>query len=185
MAGQDQGAFTRTPLGDGALLLHLRPARPPLAFLASVALLGGLFGLPALAVLIDPARHDALSLGAALGALLVLGLAALAWRRARRGRGRREIRLDAAGILLPEGRLAWTALRGLRVEAPPPAATLPGPHGLGAGIAAQQRASEARLWLDRRDASEPALVAGGLGLPVAEALREAILDYRDRLPGPM
>jgi hypothetical protein len=177
------GGFSRQRQQDGSVLFAVRPARPALAFLAAVLLLAGLFGLPALAVLVDPGRHDTVSLAAAGCALLIIGLAVLAWRHARRGRAPREIRLDARGLSLAGALVPWESVRSLRVERPGLGryAGLGGIHGLGAAVAAQQQAAEARLVLDCRDRTEPLLVAAGLGAEIAEALREALQEEKARL----
>ncbi|HWL84025.1 MAG TPA: hypothetical protein VNR89_23965 [Roseomonas sp.] len=179
MAQQDPGGFTQQEKGGGAVLFTVRPARASPAFLAATVLLGALFGLPALAVLLDPRRHDAVSLAAASCALLILLGAAMAFRRARRGRGERRIRVGPTGITLPEQHVPWSAFRELRVEQPA-TERLPalGIYGLAANVAAQQRAAEARLLLDGTESTEPLLVAGGLGTAVAERLRTAILRLR-------
>lgn len=179
MAHQDPGGFTRVALPDGTALFTVRPARPAAAFLAAAALLGGLFGLPALAVLISPRRNDPLSLAAALCALAVLGVAVAAFRRARQDRAPRAIRADAEGLALPEQRLAWNEILALRVEQPDaPRHAAAGIHGLAAAVAAQQRAAEARVVLDHAAGGPPLLVAGGLGAPVADALRDALWGMR-------
>jgi len=179
VARQDPGGFTRVALEDGAVLFTVRPARPAAAFLAATGLLGGLFGLPALAVLIGPRRNDPLSLAAALCALAVLGVAVVAFRRARRGRAPRAIRADPEGLALPEQRLAWNEVLALRVEHPEaPRNAGGGIHGLAAAVAAQQRAAEARVVLDHAAGGPPLLVAGGLGAPVANALRDALWAMR-------
>ncbi|MXP65607.1 hypothetical protein E0493_19855 [Roseomonas sp. M0104] len=179
MAQQDLGGFTQQEKGGGVALITVRPARASLAFLAATGLLGALFGLPALAVLLDPRRHDAISLAAALCALLILTGAVIAFRRARRGRGERRIRLAPEGITLPERHVPWSVVRELRAEQPA-AARQPatGVYGLAANVAAQQRAAEARLLLDTVESTEPLLVAEGLGIAVAERLRDAILRRR-------
>ncbi|MDJ0390336.1 hypothetical protein QMO56_19675 [Roseomonas sp. E05] len=179
MAQQDQGGFAQQEKGGGVVLFVVRPARASSAFLAATVLLGALFGLPALAVLLNPRRHDVISLAAAFCALLVLAGAALAFRRARRGRGERRIRVEPGGITLPERHVPWPAVRDLRVEQPA-AERQPaiGIYGLAANVAAQQRAAEARLLIDCAESAEPLLVAGGVGAAVAERLREAILRLR-------
>lgn len=159
-----------------AILFDIRPARPAFAFLAAVVLLGGIFLLPALAVLLDPRRHDAVSLTAAACALAILGLALLAWRRARRHRQPRCLCIDGRGIGLEGETIPWPACGALRIARPDPGryAALQGIHGLGAAIAARQQAAENRLLLERRDRSEATLLAGGLSEATATALHSAI-----------
>ncbi|MCQ4161691.1 hypothetical protein NON00_17390 [Roseomonas sp. GC11] len=177
----DQGHFTRSAVPEG-VAFTIRPARPSRGFQAAALLLVGLFGLPVLAVLIDPRRHDVVSLGAALAGLAVTVLALLALRRSRQGRAPRRLLADAAGLALPEGeRLPWSAVRALRLEQPEPgrhAATAPGMHALAARIAARQHAAETRLWADLAPPDPPRLLAAGLGPEVAEALRAALLAER-------
>lgn len=178
MAQQDPGGFTQQEKAGGAVLFVVRPARASLAFLAATVLLGGLFGLPALAVLLNPQRYDAISLAAAFCALLILAGAVLAFRRARRGRAPRRIEVDATGIVLPERRVLWPAVRELRVEQPATERQAAvGIYGLAANVAAQQRAAEARLLLDSLEGS-PLLVASGLDVAVAEQLRAAMLRLK-------
>ena len=175
MPRTESSRFTIRTEGD-ATLIEIRPARPELAFLAAAVLLGGLFGLPGLAVLLNPARHDPLSLAAAGFALLVLLLAGWALWRALRGRSPHSLRLDASGLWLAGDCLPWSALGQRHVwlpEAARPAPT-PGIHGLAAAIAARQRAAEARLLQDRRDGAPPLLLASGLEAGTAEQLRAAL-----------
>jgi hypothetical protein len=162
---------------DGeATLVEIRPARPEPAFLAAAVLLGGLFGLPALAVLLNPARHDPLSLGAAGCAVLILALAGWALRRALRGRRPSSLRLDAVGLCLAGERLPWNSLAERQVSLPENGRAMasPGIHGLAAAIAARQRAAEARLLQHRRDGAPPLLLAGGLDAETAGQLRAAL-----------
>lgn len=177
---QDQGRFTRQAEEHG-VRITVHPARPATAFLAAAWLLGLLFGLPALAVLLDPTRHEPVALGAALAGLGVVAMAVLALRRARQGRGPRPLLLDATGLTLPEGHLPWTELRGLSLRQPEPgrqAAAAPGLHALAARIAARQHAAETVLLAETAGEGAPRLVAGGLGPEVAAALREALLAAR-------
>ncbi len=177
---QDQGRFTRQPVAGG-LRIIVHPARPAPAFLAAAGLLGLLFGLPAIAVLIDPGRHDPVGLASALAGFSVVAMAALAWRRARRGRGPRPLLLDAAGLTLPERHLPWAELRALTLRQPGPglqAATTAGLHVLAARIAARQHAAETALLAETTGEGAPLLVAGGLGPAVAAALRDAVLAAR-------
>jgi hypothetical protein len=175
MPRTESSRFTIRNEGD-ATLIEIRPARPEPAFLAAAALLGGLFGLPALAVLLNPARHDALSLAAAGCALLILALAGGALRRALRGRRRHCLRLDATGLCLAADCLPWSALGERHVVLPEAGrqAPAPGIHGLAAAIAARQHAAEARLLQDRRDGGPPLLLAAGLEAGTAERLRAAL-----------
>jgi hypothetical protein len=176
----DQGRFTRQAL-PGAVLITVHPARPAAAFLAAAWLLGLLFGLPALAVLVDPGRHDPASLAAAAAGLAVVAVAGLALRRARRGREPRVLRLDAAGLTLPERHLAWEALRGIALREPAAgrhAASASGLHALAARVAARQHAAETLVLAETAAGSAPLLIAGGLGREVAAALREALLAAR-------
>ncbi|RKJ98005.1 hypothetical protein, partial [Teichococcus wenyumeiae] len=146
MPRTESSRFTIRTEGD-ATLIEIRPARPELAFLAAAVLLGGLFGLPGLAVLLNPARHDPLSLAAAGFALLVLLLAGWALWRALRGRSPHSLRLDASGLSLAGDCLPWSTLGRRHVWLPEAARPTPTPgiHGLAAAIAARQRAAEARL----------------------------------------
>lgn len=165
---------------DDARHFLVRPARPALGFLAAAVLLGGLFGLAALSVLLNPARHDPVSLGAAMVALGVTALAGLALRHAWHGRRPALIATDAEGLRGAGWRLPWADLAGLRVERPADA-THPaagGIHALAARVAAQQRAAEARLVAQRATPSRPLLLAGGLDVETAEALRLALLAER-------
>ncbi|MBO1080551.1 hypothetical protein [Roseomonas haemaphysalidis] len=157
-----------------ATVIEIRPARPDTAFLAASVLLGGLFGLPALAVLLNPARHDALSLSAAGCAVLILLLAGWALRRALRGRRPVTLRLDPAGLAAGEQRWAWPALAARTVEAPPPVVAVGGVHGLAATIATRQRAAEARVMQHFTDGMPPVVLAGGLDAGVAERLLQAL-----------
>lgn len=167
--------FTIRTEGD-ATLIDIRPARPEPSFLAAAVLLGGLFGLPGLAVLLNPARHDPLSLAAAGFALLVLLLAGGALWRALRGRRPRSLRLDAGGLSLAGERLPWPILGERHVRLPETARPVSGPgiHGLAAAIAARQHAAEAQLLQERRDGAPPLLLAGGLEAGTAEQLRAAL-----------
>ncbi|ONG54050.1 hypothetical protein BKE38_10820 [Pseudoroseomonas deserti] len=161
--------------------ITVHPARPALSFLAAAWLLGLLFGLPALAVLIDPARHEPVGLAAALAGLAVVAVAAFALRRARQGRGPRPLLLDASGLTLPERHLPWSELRSLTLRQPEPgrqAAAAPGLHALAARIAARQHAAETALLAETAGEGTPLLVAGGLGPEVAAALRDAVLAAR-------
>ncbi|HWX51568.1 MAG TPA: hypothetical protein VNZ61_26295 [Roseomonas sp.] len=179
MAQQEQGGFTQQEKAGGRVLFIVRPARASLAFLAAAVLLGALFGLPALAVLLNPRRHDAISLAAALCALLILAGAVVAFRRARHGRSPRRIEVDATGIALPERHVPWSVVQGLRVEQPAADRQVAsGIYDLAANVAAQQRAAEARLLLDGPEGGAPLLVASGLGAAVAEQLRAAILRLK-------
>jgi hypothetical protein len=175
MRRTETSRFTTRTEGD-ATLFDIRPARPELAFLAAAFLLGGLFGLPALAVLLNPARHDALSLGAAGCALAVLALAVVALRRALRGRAPRRLRMDAKGLTVAGRWLPWSSLGARQVEMPTAggAVAAPGIHGLAAAIAARQRAAEARVVQARLDGAEPLLLAGGLDAGTAERLHAAL-----------
>lgn len=178
-APRASGAFQRRVDGEG-VLYTVHPARPPLAFRAAALLLAGLFGLPALGVLLSPSRHDGVSLLAAAGGLGIAGLAAWALLRGRRARRVQRFRLRPGGVER-EGRfLPWpagAALRVARPEAGPYARGASGIHGLAARIAAQQHAAEACLFLDGGEGG-PALLASGLDLPTAEALREALSSDR-------
>lgn len=175
MRRTESSRFTIQTEGD-ATLIEIRPARPELAFLAAAVLLGGLFGLPGLAVLLDPARHDPLSLAAAGLALPVLLLAGWALRRATRGRRPRRLRLDASGLHLAADHLPWAAMGERHVLLPDAGrpAPAPGIHGLAAAIAARQRAAEAQLLQERRDGAPPLLLASGLEAGTAERLRAAL-----------
>jgi hypothetical protein len=175
MPRTESSRFTIRTEGD-ATLIEIRPARPELAFLAAAVLLGGLFGLPGLAVLLNPARHDPLSLAAAGFALLVLLLAGWALWRALRGRRPRSLRLDASGLCLAGDCLPWSILGNRHVRLPEAArpAPAPGIHGLAAAIAARQRAAEAQLLQERHDGAPPLLLAGGLEAGTAEKLRAAL-----------
>lgn len=177
------GGFLRRPQADGVLFL-LQPARPPLAFQAAALLLAGLFGLPALAVALNPARHDGVSLAAAVAGVAVAALALRALLRARRNRHPRQVWLRPEGIETAEALLPWRPLAALRVvqpEAGPYGQQASGIHALAARIAQQQHAAEARLVLDMAD-GRPALLASGLGPEAAHALREALA--RDWPPAP-
>jgi len=173
MPRPDTSHFT-TRAEAGATTYHIRPARPDLAFLAAAVLLGGLFGLPALAVLLDPRRHDPLSLAAAGCAALILLLAAWALRRALRGRRSVLLRLDAAGLTADGRHWPWAALAGRSVEAPAPVVATGGLHELAATIATRQRAAEARLMQHFADGTPPVVLAAGLDAAVAERLRAAM-----------
>ncbi|WBV45562.1 hypothetical protein [Pseudoroseomonas cervicalis] len=175
-----EGGFLRRDTPQGVEFI-IRPAPPARGFLAAALLLALLFGLPALAVLADPRRHDVVSLGAALAGLAVAGLAAAAWRGARHGRQPRLLRADATGLTLPEAHLPWSALAGIRLEQPGPgrhAQAATGVHALAARIATQQRAAETRLWAELATPGPALLLAGGLGPGAAAALREALLALR-------
>ncbi|EFH13754.1 hypothetical protein, partial [Teichococcus cervicalis] len=63
MSGVAEGGFTRRETPQG-VEFTIHPAPPARGFLAAALLLALLFGLPALAVLADPRRHDAVSLAA-------------------------------------------------------------------------------------------------------------------------
>ncbi|MBO1076072.1 hypothetical protein [Roseomonas marmotae] len=175
MPRTESSRFTIRAEGN-ATLFEIRPAKPEPGFIAAAVLLGGLFGLPALAVLLNPGRRDPLSLTAAGCALLILALAGGALRRALRGRRAVTLRLDDAGLEVRGERPSWDALAGRRVErpetAPPAGAT--GIHGLAAAVAARQRAAEARLWQERRDGAPPLLLASGLEAATAERLCAAL-----------
>jgi hypothetical protein len=175
MPRTESSRFTIRTEGD-ATLFEVRPARPEPGFLMAAVLLGGMFGLPALAVLLSPARHDPLSLGAAGCALLVLGLAAWALRRAIGGRRPMILRLDAHGVTAAAEALPWRSLAARAVELPATGrhAATPGIHGLAAAVAARQRAAEARVVQHRRDGGAPVLLAGGLEAGTAERLRAAL-----------
>lgn len=173
--------FTLRQEGE-ATLIDITPARPDTAFLAAAVLLGGLFGLPALAILLNPARHDALSLSAAAIALAVVALAGLALRRALAGRRRRSLRLDPQGLTLEGATHPWATLGTPVVDQPKEMGATPasGIHGLAAGIAARQRASQARVLFSRRNGAPPLPVAAGLRAETAEALRHALASAAAR-----
>jgi predicted lipid-binding transport protein (Tim44 family) len=183
MRRTETSRFSLSTVGD-ATRIDIHPARPDTAFLAAAALLGGLFGLPALAVLIDPARHDALSLGAACCALLILALVVVAWRRAFRNRAPQPLLLDTAGLTVGGTHLPWSALAGRRVELPAANrhAAATGIHSIAAAIAARQQAAETRVMQDRRDGTPPLLLAGGLDAGTAERLRAALDTAAARYP---
>lgn len=187
MSPPAEGGFERRQLPEG-VEFTIHPAAPARGFLAAALLLALLFGLPALAVLADPRRHDAVSLAAALAGLAVAGLAAAAWRGARRGRRPRWLRADAAGLTLPEAHLPWPALREIRLErrgAGRHAEAASGVHALAARIAAQQRAAETRLWAETTTPGAPLLLAEGLGEGAANGLRAALLALRPEGPAAM
>jgi hypothetical protein len=175
--------FTLRQDGE-ATLIDITPARPDIAFMAAAVLLGGLFGLPALAVVLNPARHDALSLGAATFAILVVALAALALRRAISGRRRRQLRLDPTGLTADDTHIPWPNLGERRIALPDasPHNRAEGIHGLAATIAARHRAAQAQLLQARQDGTPPLLLAGGLDAETAtrldDALTQAAARYR-------
>lgn len=173
MPRPETSRFTTRTEGP-ATVIDIRPARPDLAFLAAAVLLGGLFGLPALAVLLNPARHDALSLSAAGCAVLILALAGWALRRALHGRRPMALRLDPTGLAAGEQHWPWAALGARAVEAPPPVVASGGVHGLAAAIATRQRAAEARVVQHFADGMPPVTLAGGLEAGVAERLLAAL-----------
>lgn len=187
MSPAAEGGFVRRPLPEG-VEFTVQPAAPARGFLAAALLLALLFGLPALAVLADPRRHDAVSLAAALAGLAVAGLALAAWRGARRGRRVRRLLADAAGLTLPEAHLPWSALREIRLERRGPgrhAEAAAGVHALAARIAAQQRAAETRLWAETVVPGPPLLLAEGMGEGAAAALRAALLALRPEAAPPV
>lgn len=169
------GGFVRQPQAEGVLFLS-QPARPSLAFQAAALLLAGLFGLPVLAVVLDPARHDGISLMAAAAGAAIAALAASVLLRTRQRRHPQSIRLRHDGLETAEGLLPWRPLAALRIVQPkagPYEGQATGIHALAARIARQQHAADARLVLDMAD-GRPALLASGLGLATARALREAL-----------
>ena len=175
MRPRRSGAFTLRQEGE-ATLIDITPARPDLAFMAAAVLLAGLFGLPALAIVLNPARHDALSLGAAACAAVIVALAVTALHRSLAGRGRRQLRLDSTGLMTETGLLPWPTLGERRVELPDLRQGQPasGIHALAANIAAQHRAAEAKVLQLRRDGQPPLSLASGLDAHTAAALREAL-----------
>jgi hypothetical protein len=175
----DPGAFTLSRQQD-AVVFHVQPARAAFAYLAASLLLGMLFGLPSLAVLVSPARHDPASLAAAAAGLLIAMLAGTAFLRARRARHVQQIRVDSHGLSWTGGALPWSAIRRVRLARPKPASPTGGIHGLAAGIATQQGAVSARLLLEPRDGSATLALTPALGADVAEALRTALLRHAPR-----
>lgn len=173
--------FTLRQDGD-ATVIDIIPTRPNLAFMAAAVLLGGLFGLPALGVVLNPARHDALSLAAALLALAVVAVAVLALRRARAHRRPSQLRLDASGLLAAGTLIPWPALGARQVVLPETVAHAqpPGIHGLAAGIAAGHRAGEARLLQSRQDGAPAVLLAGGLDAETATRLDTTLAEATAR-----
>ncbi|MFC7611457.1 hypothetical protein [Teichococcus aestuarii] len=149
-------------------------------------MLTGLFGLPALAVALNPARHDGVSITAAVAGLAVAALALRALQRTRRNRHPRQILLRPEGVETAEALLPWRPLAALRVvqpEAGPYGGEAAGIHALAARIAQQQHAANARLVLDMAD-GRTALLASGLGLETARALREALAQDWPPAPPP-
>lgn len=179
-----EAGIRRTDTGD-AILFEVRPARPSLSFIAAALLLGGLFGMPALAILFDRSRWDLVSLLAAALGFAVLGVAALAIRRAFTGHAVHRIRLDAGGITAGAGSCPWPMALAIRVELPEAnrhevAAGLRDGHGIGAAIAMRQRARDARVVLDRRGGPGPLPLAAGIDPATAEGLREGLTEAAAR-----
>ena len=168
-------AFTLRQEGD-ATLIDITPARASATFVSAPVLLGGLFGLPSLGVLLNPARYDALSLSAAACGLSVVALAAWALWRSVGGRRRRQLRLDSAGLTTEAGLLPWPTIGERRAETPEPHHHHPAPgiHALAANIARQQQATQWSLSQHRRDGQPALLLATGLDAPTATALRDAL-----------
>jgi hypothetical protein len=173
--------FTLRQDGE-ATVIDIIPTRPNLAFVAAAVLLGGLFGLPALAVVLNPARRDALSLSAALLALLVVAIAVLAVRRARANRKPSQLRLDAGGLRAAGTLIPWAALGPRHVILPDTLAhaQAPGIHGLAATIATRQRAGEARLLQSRKDGAPAVSLASGLDADTATRLDVVLAETAAR-----
>lgn len=185
---------------SGTTVFEVHPVPPSWNFLGVAILLGGLFGAPALAVVLDPARRDPWSLGAAVCGMLILGLAILAGRQAVAGRGRQRISVGAAGLETRSGIYAWRDITGIEVLQPRPNRFVPQPvgqsatvgavvtggHSLGASIARQQQAGAVCIALHLRDRSKPALLATGLDAATAERLHQDLLTaaepYMDARP---
>jgi hypothetical protein len=178
----DPGAFTVSQQQDVAVF-YIRPAQAALAYLAASLLLGMLFGLPTLAVLLSPKRHDSASLAAAVAGLLIAALAGAAFLRARRARHVQQIRVSSEGLSWTGGALPWSAIRKLRLEKPKSTQATAGIYGLAAGIAAQQGAVSARLLLEPSDGSAALALTPALGADVAESLRKALLQHAPRSAG--
>jgi hypothetical protein len=173
--------FTLRQDGE-ATVIDIIPTRPNLAFLAATVLLGGLFGLPALAVVLNPARHDALSLSATLLALLVVAIAVMAVRRARTNRKPSQLRLDATGLRAAGTLIPWPALGPRQIILPDTLAHAhaPGIHGLAATIATRQRAGEARLLQSRQDGAAAVWLANGLDAETATRLDSVLAETAAR-----
>lgn len=189
--GRAAVASFHTTAGDGgATVFEIHPVPPSWNFLGVAVLLGGLFGAPALAVVLDPARRDPWSLGAAACGALILGLAIQAGRQAVSGRGRQRISIGSAGLEARSGTYAWRDITSIEILRPRPNEFAPqsmdraaavgrammGGHVLGASIALQQQAGAVRVAAHLRDRSKPALLATGLDAATAERLRQALLS---------
>lgn len=178
LSSSSAGAAFHRHAGEGEIHYAIRPARPSLAFQAAAWLLAGLFGPLVLLVLLDPTRRDGLSLLAAAGGAGVAVLAAMALRRARRGRGTTHVRITPDGLQVGAQRLPWQAGLGVRLAAPEESrharAGQGAVHGLAARIAAQQQAAEYSLWLENPSGATWRLAAG-LDAATAGTLREALL----------
>lgn len=140
----------------GGQAVAIRPAPLPAAWLGAVLLLAALFGLPALAILLSPARWDGLSL-----ASMALGLGIAAWAlgaawRARRLRRPQRLVLGPERIEAGARSLRWDEVTGFEVLAP--RALAQGPAAAG-GVAMGLRIGAARAAQDWRVAA--GLAAGG------------------------
>lgn len=172
---QQSGSFHRKASQEG-VLYTIHPARPPLAFQAAGWLLAGMFGMPALSVLLTPARQDGVSLLAAAGGLGVAGLAIGAVHRVRRDRRQRQFWLREQGLECQGKLLPWQPGARLAVtqsDAGPHARTANGIYGLAARIAAQQHAAATCLYVEGLDGA-PVLLASGLHPTTARALWDAV-----------
>ncbi|MFC3126171.1 hypothetical protein ACFOD4_13970 [Pseudoroseomonas globiformis] len=178
MTSQKQGGFTMVEQGHGRRFL-VRPARAPAAFLMAAVLLSGLFGLPAIAVLLVPRRWEPISLIAAFCGAVVAVAALMVLRQAVRQRHAIEITTDAAGLRWPGGEMRWAMMTNIALRGPEPLQTqAKGIYTLAANIAAQRMALQTRLVLEQRDGQPGFVLPIPLGGGVAEALRLALLRQR-------
>jgi hypothetical protein len=163
---------------DGAMLLHIRPVAPALAFLAMAVLLGTMFGLPAIGVALDPARRDPWSLAAmGFGLLVAAAAAGIVWT-ALAGRRARRLRLDAEGIHRGAELWRWQEIRAVALRLPARgAAATDAVQRLGAAIADHHLAGSAQVILRCGEGSPEVLLAGGLDRPTAEAVLAEIRGF--------
>lgn len=179
MPHQAATGFRETATPEGSRL-ELRPVPLPGAYLAAALLLAGLFGMPALAVLLVPARQDPLSLAAAAGGLGIAAWAGLALRGAWRARRPQRLDLSPAGIALGAAPpLPWPEIGAVEAVAGS-AGTAAAPGGaaaLGARIATARLAHEWRVRAVLADGTVRFLAQG---LDAAAATRLQALLERER-----